>query len=294
MEPFVLMFKVGKHCKMSFRYIGINLSQFEHGIGIDQASYVASINQIELSKQRSREKISGVTEIERTALHSVVGQLNWAASQTRPDIMFDTCMISTNINRCTVADLLLANKIVRKVKGTEQSIWFPNLGDVTSLSIVVYADASYANLQDGGSQGGHVVLLVNPDRLCCPLIWSSKRIKRVVKSTIAAETLSLVEGVEAGYLMAAILGELIWKKKKALPVQCFTDNHSLYKAVHSTGQIIDKRLRVDLAILREMVDRKELKVEWIEAGKQISDVLTKRGASPAMLSQVMISGKLDL
>ena len=41
-----------------------------------------------------------------------------------------------------------------------------------------------------------VLFLVDKNGNSNPLIWASRRIKRVVKSTLAAETLSLVESAE--------------------------------------------------------------------------------------------------
>ena len=137
MKSFIQTFKVGKHCRKSFRYIGLHLGQSEQEISVDQTSYIKSIGPIDISKERSKEKSSEVTDVERTVLRSVIGQLNWAASQTRPDISFDTCMISTNVNRCTVADLLLANKIVKRLKSSQMSTMFSNLGDPASLRVVV-------------------------------------------------------------------------------------------------------------------------------------------------------------
>ena len=61
-------------------------------------------------------------------------------------------------------------------------------------SLAVFLDGSFRYLLDGGSQGYFIVLFVvdnvgNRN----PLMWASKRIKRLVKSALAAKTPSLVE-----------------------------------------------------------------------------------------------------
>ena len=53
----------------------------------------------------------------------------------------------------------------------------------------------------------------------------------------------------------------------------------------------DKRLRVDIAILREMVQRKEVSVEWIEWKYQLADSLTKMGVDSSKLLDTMRYGK---
>ena len=57
---------------------------------------------------------------------------------------------------------------------------------------LVFSDASLCNINNGtGSTGAHIVWLVDNDGKCCPLSWLAGKIKRVVRSKIAAESLSL-------------------------------------------------------------------------------------------------------
>ena len=53
----------------------------------------------------------------------------------------------------------------------------------------MYNDASFGNLKDGGSQGGFVSFLADETNVCSPVMWQSRKLKRVVKSTMASETL---------------------------------------------------------------------------------------------------------
>ena len=67
-----------------------------------------------------------------------------------------------------------------------------------------------------------------------------------------------------------------------------TDNRSLQDAIYSTKTVEDKRLKVDICTLRDMVNRKEItEVIWIESEKQLADSLTKGGASTARLLQAL-------
>lgn len=51
----------------------------------------------------------------------------------------------------------------------------PDLGNQEHLKIVAYSDASFANLTDGGSQGGYILFLVRSNKYM-PITWQSKRI----------------------------------------------------------------------------------------------------------------------
>ena len=67
---------------------------------------------------------------------------------------------------------------------------------------------------------------------------------------------------------------------------------SLHETVHSTNTVLEKRLLIDLSILRQMVERKEITISWIESEKQLASCLTKRGASCDTLINVAHSGKV--
>ena len=56
------------------------------------------------------------------------------------------------------------------------------------------------------------------------------------------------------------------------------DNSRLYDLVHSSTQILNKRLHIEMAILREMMDREDIsELSWIPTDEQIADSLTKKG-----------------
>ena len=99
------------------------------------------------------------------------------------------------VRRGVVGDLLHATKGVKKLKQSESKIMFPNLDETAERKFNVFSDAAHSNLCHGvSSMVAHLVLLTDVDRRCCPLSWQANKIKRVVRSTIAANTLSLQEG----------------------------------------------------------------------------------------------------
>ena len=113
--------------------------------------------------------------------------------------------------------------------------------NVSSIRLGVYCDASYANLR-GGSQAGYMIFLYDESFSCCPIAWSSKRIKQVVRSTLAAETLAAIESLDSAFLISNIISEIIFAEKGAkIEMQLFTDNKSLYDAAHTTNVINEKR-----------------------------------------------------
>ena len=88
--------------------------------------------------------------------------------------------------------------------------------------------------------------------------------------------MALLEGAEAAVYVAAILHQLLGTPP--MKICCMTDNKSLYEALNSSKKVDDRRLRIDIAVLVDMLDKGEIKkVKWISASQQLADALTKRG-----------------
>ena len=62
-----------------------------------------------------------------------------------------------------------------------------------------YCDSPYNNLDNGGVHGGFMVFLNDKIDNLTPIIWQSKRIHRVVNSTMAVETLASINAAEASF-----------------------------------------------------------------------------------------------
>ena len=175
---------------------------------------------------------------EKQKMQSVVGQLNWLSTQTRPDISFDICDMSSKLSCATVDDLLYLNKVIKKVKNQEVTLKFSKLIDLSTLAVECYSDASFGNLMNGGSQGGYVIFITDQYSKRNVVSWQSKRIRRVVKSTLAAETMPLLDAAEAGIYIATLIAQAL--NMSAPLVKCYVDNKSLVDAVLSSTNVEDK------------------------------------------------------
>ena len=264
------------------------MKQENNEIVISQKEYTDSIQPISVPKLPESEKHKVVNDPKlHRAFRCIVGQISWAAGVSRPDAAFNACILSTCQAQPTCRNLLDANKALRDLKSSDIRISYPCM-DLKSIQIVVYADASYGNLPNGGSMGGHIVFLSDTNGACAPISWSSKRIPRVVRSTLAAETLSAVDAMDSAHLSLKVLLEFLpEKKKREIMVSLFTDNKSLFDLVSTSNLTRDKRLRVDVAALREICEKGEAQIRWIDSMNQIADVLTKKGAAKTKLLDVL-------
>ena len=228
-----------------------------------------------------------MNEFEQSQFRAICGQLNWAASQSRPDLSFEVCRLSTSLNKATIDDLLHANKPVRKCKQRSVCLKFQQLQK--PFHLVAFCDASHANLKDGSSQGGVIIFLEGKDGKIAPISWSLRKIRRVCQSTLAAETMALLEASETCCWISHIINELL--KTPLETTEIFSDNKSLYETAHSTTAVEEKRLRVDISAIRQSISRKEFTLKWIETKLQLADALTKQGADAARLLETLSSAE---
>ena len=165
-----------------------------------------------------------------------------------------------------------------------------------SLNLKIYSDASWGNLPDGTSSAqGHVIFLCGEDDKCCPLSWTSNKIKRKVSSTLAAETLALHDACDEAVYLNAILSETLFDSRDPkLRMSAAIDNKSLHENIHSSKQVYEKRLRINIAELRRMLKNGDVhSFAWIESNFQLADVLTKRGVDPQNILWVIQNGQFQ-
>ena len=90
-------------------------------------------------------------------LRALIGQFNWLATQTRPDILFECCDLLGKIKSPTIDDAKRANKLVNKIKSEEILVTLKKEDNPADSDLLVFCDASFANTLGGSSQGGYII-----------------------------------------------------------------------------------------------------------------------------------------
>jgi len=286
-------FHVGREEHESFSYVGMDIATVDGIVQVHQHSYIDNLQPVLLQAAHAVQRDAPLNETEKNQLRSKIGQILWVAKQTRPDVMFDTCILASSIKNATVQSIHEVNKVIRRLKSEKVTLKFQHLNNNNDLSLVVFSDASLGNLPDGGTQGGTFIALMGKTGKFCPLFWQSKKIRRVVRSTLAGETLAMSDGIDNAMFLTTLYSELITGRvnPNKLPLICVTDNHSLFDALKSTKQVTEKRLRLEMSSIKELLQTKNIKeVCWSDAKSQLADCLTKKGASPLVLLKALDEG----
>ncbi|KAJ8039823.1 hypothetical protein HOLleu_13945 [Holothuria leucospilota] len=243
---------IGHEESQSFKYIGLHLESINGVIKLDQHNYAKTLLPIPITKERERQKDDPLSTEE-------LGQIMWIANQTRPDILFDACLLSAVFKKAKVSDLLDTNKVVCRIQSEKVTLTFQQLGHRNALRLILYNNASLGNLPDGGSQGGHIIFLARENGKAVPIAWQPKRIRRVVRSSLSAETLAMADAIDNAIFLAALLTELLYGTldPPLLPFVCITNNHSLFDNIYSTNLVHEKRLRIEIRGIKELIDNKQ-------------------------------------
>ena len=118
-------YKIGKRQNRSFTCIGLKVEESSSGIRINQNEYISEMKEIPIARTRQAQRFSSLKNTEIDELKSLVGLLNWTATQTHPDLSYEVLELSIMKNHPQVDHLLRANKAVRKLKREENSILYP-------------------------------------------------------------------------------------------------------------------------------------------------------------------------
>ena len=157
-------------------------------------------------------------------------------------------------------------------------------------AIVAVHDASFSNEAGMKSQQGYVLFAAQKTAFYGGgevhyLDWSSSTIKRVVRSTLAAESAAASKFFDRAVHLRVIFAEALggptvraarWQDlARDVPVLFVSDCRSMADHIRKTGASTDeKRVAMDLADLRAGVDAGDL-VVWVPTKRMVADCLTK-------------------
>ena len=286
-------FPFGSKREVEFTFTGLHLKQDQHwNIHIDQTEYIQAIEPVHIDRNRRKDEQQEVLESERQQLRGVIGSLQYAATNSRPDIAARLSFLQSKINSARIGDLLEANRLLGDAKRHAQvGITISSIPE-ESVRLVSYSDASFASRAKQQSQKGGLFIAVHQDTflqktaMASPLTWYSKKIDRVVASTLAAETYALSSAVDMTdwlRLMWAWLRnpripwqqpEKVWKSEP--PSIAVVDCKSLYDVItkNTTPQCQEHRTLIEALVIKHHIQH-GIKPHWVHSAAQLADCLTK-------------------
>ena len=301
----------GSRKHRNFVFTGIHLEQFpDFSIRASQGEYVRNIPQLDIGRSRRMSPDTVVTEVERSRLRGLIGSLQYAVTHTRPDMAAKLGELQGQVMSATVQTLLSANKVLRETQ--EQAAVCIHYLSISpdDITFVSFGDASFASSKNLNSHQGALVCATdsrldkNLEAPLSPLIWTSKKIPRVVRSTLSAEAYAMSKAVDMLGWMRALWGvvhvpKFCWqnpeegfnKLRKAIVV---TDCKSLFDLVTRLAMPACEEHRTTLEVLLiKQRCAENTSFRWIPTTLQAADCLTKV-MDATLLRTVLAQGRFKL
>jgi hypothetical protein len=220
------------------------------------------------------------TEDQVKLYQSLVGCINYLATQTRCDVAFTTSALSRFLVNPAPAHIKSAKRVLQYLKGTMMygiifggSDYSPN-----NLDIRLYTDSDYAgDRHTYRSTSGYVSFLAGG-----PISWQSKRQSVVAQSSTEAEYIAMSELVKEGAWLRYLLVGLQYKGQDLDPMTLYSDNQgALSLAENPTFHRGSKHIAVRYHLIRQEVEEGKLQLAYIPTNCMPADGLTKALKSPA-------------
>ena len=287
-----------------------------------QRDYAQHLRPILLSKERLKDKEAKATDKEISALRAINGAANWLSSQSRPDLCVQTSFSQQCFPEPRVKHLLYANQLVHRAKQHSDVEITIKYIPWEKLSLCFHSDAGFGNAKGNSSQAGYIAafcsdaLEQNQPSPWSPFTWKSLKLPRVVSSTLGAESqifslasstvewmsLMIAESRTGQFdLRSAVKHPNPFAQSGTTGVKMFgsiagstgvTDCKSLYdhlQSLSSAAKCDDKRIAIDLSIIKQAMSRTNLSVRWCPTELQLADGLTKDQQDPADLLRAALS-----
>ena len=292
-DRFMEMFTVGSKDDTDFVYVGWHMKQSKHSITVSQDNYIKKVENPDMAAYNKRNGEETLKDDEQSHFRKLVGNINWLAMNTRPDLCFDAMEMACNFGKARVKDIKRAGRILSKAKNRGMELRFNNLGDAKETVLMVCADGSYGKLNKVDSCGGKFIALVGEGGKMCPISWGSRKFPRPARSALAAEAQAAADAMGEGEAIRLQWEEMSGMDEGTARLVLVTDSKSLQEACHTDNQLKDKRTAIDVAVLRRSVDMGIYSIMWRPGRSQLADPFTKQGACCDKLRQALMSGHVD-
>ena len=179
------VFDVCSSQKTRFSYLGFEISQTDNCIRFDLSAYLSDVKEVSVD-------FLSADKFHMRDLRALLRKLQWIACQVQHDIAFSVSSLLSFAGQWQRCHFLSANKIVRKLKfSSDLCLIYQKSGNLSEpCSNHVFTDASFGNLPCGGTQAGYLVFINQPGCKPALLSWRSQKLRRVVRSTLFAETVA--------------------------------------------------------------------------------------------------------
>lgn len=206
---------------------------------------------------------------------SAVGSIMYAMLCTRPDVSYALSVASRYQSNPGEAHWVATKNILKYFRRTKDM--FLVYGGVEELVVNGYTDASFqTDKDDFKSQSGYVFCLNGG-----VVSWKSSKQETVADSTTEAEYIAASEAAKEAVWIRKFVSELGIVPSATSPVDLYCDNSgAIAQAKEPRAHQKSKHILRRYHLIREIIDRGDVKICKVHMDLNIADPLTKALSQP--------------
>ena len=304
------IFEFGAYNEGEFEFCGVRYFQWDDGsIEMTQDSYIQRIHPIEIPRSRRQEPQSFLTPMETQQLRQICGSLQYASVHTRPDLSAKVGELQSAVSKGKIEHLISANRVLYEAKSHPVSLMIVPIKE-QQVTFCAFSDASFETGRGQSTRQGTIIFSTdgrlenNVKTVVCPVAWSSKKIPRVVRSTLSAEAVALGSTLDR---LSWI--RVFWQWLKDPSIDWSDPNQVLQEAPRavvatdcksvfdlstktSTPACTESRTTLECLLIRERL-QENCRLRWVNSKAMLADCLTK-SMDGQVLRQALMVGRYSL
>ena len=224
---------------------------------------------VRLSKSMCPRTPQEIEEMKRTPYASAIGSIMYGMLCTRPDIAYAVSVTSRYQSNPGPAHWKAVKDILKYLRRTKDMFLVYGSAD---LNLEGFTDSSFqSDVDDSKSTSGFVYML-NGGAVC----WKSSKQNTTADSTTEAEYVAASEAAKEGVWLRNFIQELGVVPNASDPVPLYCDNTgAVAQAKEPRSHQKSKHIQRKYHIIRDIIDRGEVRVERVTSEDNIADPFTK-------------------
>ncbi|GER54135.1 leucine-rich receptor-like protein kinase family protein [Striga asiatica] len=225
---------------------------------------------IKLSKKNCPSTYVGLERMKKIPYASAIGSIMYAITCTRPDVAYALSITGRFQQNLGVEHWKAVKTILKYLRRFKE--YFLVYGGNNELAVTGYADASFqSDHDDFKSQLGYAFIFNGG-----AVRWNSSKQATTADSTTEAEYIATFEAAKEAVWIHEFLKELGVVPSATNPISIYCDNTgAVAQAKEPRSNNRNKHVPRRYHLIREIVDRGEIKIERVQTEHNVADPFTK-------------------
>ena len=218
---------------------------------------------------RPDEETTTLSTTEMLKYRSGTGSLLYLVKHSRIDIANAVRELSKVMDKATSDHMKALLRCIRYVLLTEERQLHYRLTHRDKIKITAISDSDYAGDPESRKSVSGFIVFVNG----CPIAWRSRQQKPTSLSSCESEYYAMTEAATELVYVKQIFDFLDMNVELPMTIQC--DNQGAIFLAKNESSTRTKHIDVRYHYIRDLVEEKLIKIEYVNTKKNTADVLTK-------------------